>query len=207
LCIKTANLTTFSNLKIRRYRDVLLSNANDATQWVRVGALFLAGCSSAFHIGKVPAALPVLSAEMDLSLLESSFIVSVFSVLVSIFGLLIGFFATWITYKRAALLGLVVASIASVVGANTNTLAMLLVSRSLEGLGWILAAVSIPALMVAASELKHRPVVLGLWGAFLPTGAATFLLLSPWILSLLDWKSLWLLAGCGSGVGASTAVR
>ncbi len=169
---------------------------------MRVVALWIAGCSSAFHIGKIPAALPTLSSDLQLSLFGSGSIVSLFSVLVAISGSLIGLFASKLNYRNAALLGLLLASSASIAGTYTSTYLALVFTRSLEGLGWILVAVSVPMLMIAVSEARHRPFVLGLWGAFFPAGASFALWVSPWILATSDWRTLWLYAGLGSGLGA-----
>lgn len=167
-----------------------------------MGVLFLAGSSSAIHIGKVPAALPALSADLELSLLGSGSIVSLFSVLVGILGSLVGLAAANLAYRNAAIIGLLLASVASITGAFATSYFQLIVSRAAEGFGWILVAVSVPTLMVTVSAFRHRPLVLGLWGAFFPTGAAFALWLSPWILETSSWRGLWICAGIATGIGA-----
>lgn len=164
--------------------------------------MFVAGCSSAFHIGKVPVALPGLSTDLGLTLVSASWVVSLFSVLVALFGLLISLFASKLKFRNAAFIGLCIATVASFSGAYATSLAMLLLTRVFEGLGWMLAAVSIPSLLISVSHPKHRYIVLGLWGAFIPVGVAVSMLIAPGILLRADWRGLWFLASAATAIGA-----
>ena len=161
------------------------------TSWLQVWLAFLAGCVAAFQIGKIPAALPLLIAELQLDLFWAGTVVAVFSLLSACLGLLIGSLADRLGPRNAALVGLVIGALAGLWGAGSAGLWSLLASRVLEGLGFILAVVALPTLITVASAPRDRPLALGLWGAFLPAGMSVMMLLSPWLMALVDWRGLW----------------
>lgn len=167
----------------------------ESTDWRRVGVLFVTGSSCAFHIGKIPSGLPVLAEDLGLSLFQSSWIVALFSLLIAVLGVVVGLWAARGRYRLAALTGLLLAGLASLLGSLATSVEVLLLTRILEGLGWILVAVSTPVLMVSISTPEDRPLVLGIWGAFQPFGMVIMLLLSPSVLALSSWQGLWQLTG------------
>jgi len=168
-----------------------------ATRWFYVAALFLAGCTSAFHIGKMPAALPALSVELDLDLVATAWLVSLFSVLSASLGLLVALLAVNAP-RTASVAGFVIAGLASLVASYLHDQSHLLMTRALEGLGWILVAITVPMLLAAVSSPRDRPLVMGIWGAFLPVGMAFSLWITPSILAIGDWRLLWQITGSSS---------
>ncbi len=147
------------------------------------------------NIGKVPAALPSITLDLDLDLFGNGLVVAVFSVLIAAFGLLIGLSAARIGYRRAALGGLLLAAIAGLLAPLIHNLPMLLLLRVAEGFGWVMVAVSMPVLMTASSARRDQALVLGIWGAFVPLGMVVALLYAPYLLSLAGWRGLWFFTG------------
>ena len=163
-----------------------------STLWGRVWLLFAAGSSLAFHVGKIPAALPSLALEFELGLFSSSWIVSLFSVLIATFGLVAGVLTTRVDARLAAVSGLFVAGFSSLLGSFTDSVSLLIVCRSLEGAGWLVGAITVPVLMRRVAMPKDRALVLGIWGAFMPVGISLSLLISPWLMNHFQWRGLWL---------------
>ena len=178
---------------------------SDTTQWRSVWLLFFCGCTLSLHIGKLPPALPLLSEAFSLRLSEAGNLVSMFSFLIALTGLLFGVLVARLGYVSFAIVGVALSGIASVVGATTDSLLVLNVSRAFEGLGWIVAVIAIPALMVRLSKSTDVPVVLGIWGGFLPAGAGTMMLIAPYLQALDGWRLSWWLAG-GASLIASLIV-
>ena len=177
---------------------------NDAlplhTHWGRVWLLFAAGSSLAFHVGKIPAALPTLALEFELGLFSSSWIVSLFSLLIATFGLVAGVLNTRVDARLAAVSGLFVAGFSSLLGSFTDSVSLLIICRSLEGAGWLVGAITVPVLMRRVAIPTDRALVLGIWGAFMPVGISLSLLISPWLMSHFQWRGLWF------GMGTLTLV-
>ncbi len=165
------------------------------TSWPHVVLAFFAGCTIAIHIGKLPGSIPTLIDELQTSLQGVGMVVAAFSLITGLIGLLIGCFSDRIGHQRAALLGLLICATGSLLGAMSTSLSAMLLTRVIEGLGYILAATSLPALIAGSSTDHDRPLALGLWGAFVPIGMGVMLLMSPWLLDRVGWRGLWIIAG------------
>lgn len=172
------------------------------TDWWRVAAAVCAGFAVALNIGKVPAALPSLVDAFGIDLVWSGAIVSVFSVLAGLTGALIGGFAQRFGARRFALIGLAASASGAGLGASATALPLLMVGRLIEGLGFIIAAVSLPPLIAHATSDRDRPLALGVWGAFVPGGMGIMLFASPALLAFGGWRASWLAAGAAAAICA-----
>ena len=162
------------------------------TSWSRVTAVFLVGVSVAFLIGKVPAALPLLRAELGLSLFQAGLVVSMFTIVTAVTGILFGAFADRFGHVRIAAIGLCFAGASSALGSLAGSAVTLIASRAGEGIGFVLVSVSLPPLLARLARPQDRPKAFGLWGAFVPGGAASMLLISGVVLDDVGWRGMWL---------------
>ena len=163
------------------------------TQWRGVWAVFAAGLVAGAYMTKVPPALPGLRGELGLTLVESSLIVTTFNVLGMLVGMLAGMVCDRLGHRRIALAGLAVMAAGGVLGAAAHGFALLLVSRFVEGVGFILFAVPAPALMSSlTASTRDRAKALGLWSAYMPTGGTIALLAAPPLIAFAGWRALWL---------------
>src|SRR3979411_1449504 len=103
---------------------------------------------------KVPPALPVMRADLGLTLVESGFLQTMMYAVGAIIGVLGGALADRYGQKRFALIGLALMAAGGLFGALAGSYAALLASRFLEGLGFILFAVSAVPVIVAATRPK-----------------------------------------------------
>ena len=94
-------------------------------------------------------------------------------------------------YVRFAVLGVALGALGSIVGALSTSTLSLLLGRSIEGMGWVVAVVAIPVLMSCLAKPADKPVVLGIWGAFVPAGSGLMLLLAPVIQRIGGWQLTW----------------
>jgi MFS family permease len=90
-----------------------------------------------------------------------------------------------------AMTGLVVSAGGAFLGATAAGIELLLVSRLIEGLGFILAIVALPSLISRSATDRSRPLAMGLWGAFMPAGIGMSMLITPPLLELHGWRGLW----------------
>jgi MFS family permease len=167
------------------------------TQWRGVWAVFCGGLVAGAYMTKVPPALPGLRGELGLTLVESGLIVTTFNVLGMLVGMLAGMVCDRLGHKRLALAGLVVMAAGGALGAAAHGFAMLLFSRFVEGVGFIVFAVPAPALMTSlTANARDRARALGIWSAYMPTGGTIALLAAPPLIGAGGWRVLWLvLAG------------
>ncbi|MCW9032852.1 MAG: MFS transporter [Alphaproteobacteria bacterium] len=161
------------------------------TNWGAVLVAFMAGILAAAHYGKVPPALPNIRAEIPLTLIVSGWIMSIFSGTGSILAVATGTLADRIGAKRFCLLGLGGVSLGALLGGYATSGEMLLLSRFLEGLGFISVAVSTPILIIRSTAPKDLQLSLGVWTTYMPGGMALAMLVLPYLLTLYPWRTVW----------------
>jgi cyanate permease len=167
------------------------SGALDRSDWSRIGILIAAGVACAMQIGKVPPALALLRTDLGIGLVTSAWILSMFSALGALFGSLAGLLADRLGSARVTAASLFVMALASAVGGATHSTRVLLVSRALEGAGFVVTVVAIPSLLIGAAVERDRRIVPSLWGTYMPVGIAAALAVAPLILSGSGWRGWW----------------
>lgn len=150
-----------------------------------------AGASVALQIGKVPVALPALQQELGLSLVESGWVVAIFSLIAAVFAALLGAIADRYGQLFVGIFGMVLTAVAGIAGGFSPNGSILLATRTLEGLGFILTVISIPPLIALAVSAHQRRAALALWGTYMPTGTSVMLVVSGPVLYYFDWRILW----------------
>ncbi|HET8746116.1 MAG TPA: MFS transporter [Ramlibacter sp.] len=151
----------------------------------------LAGISAALHIGKLPPALPVLRDSLHITLVQAGFLLSLVQVAGMTLGLAMGAAADAIGPRRTMVIGLALLSAASFAGGAATTAEALLALRALEGVGFLLASLPAPGLIRRLVQPARLAGMLGLWGAYMPFGTATALLLGPAFIAASGWPGWW----------------
>ncbi|MBV6273265.1 MFS transporter [Alcaligenaceae bacterium CGII-47] len=158
--------------------------------------LVLIGICAALHIWKLPPALPELQHELGLDLVESGFLLSLVQFAGMILGLATGLFAERIGLRRCILIGLGILVFASAAGTLSQTKAMILIFRTIEGCGFLMVVMPVPALIKRLVPPHTLSRIMGLWSSYMPIGTVIILLAGSWLLSVSSWRMLWLvLAG------------
>jgi MFS family permease len=168
------------------------STHDGATPWPIVLLLVGAGIVSAFQIGKAPAALVALRAELGMSLTTAAWVISIFNVVGVASGMALGAFADRIGHRRTVLAGLALVALASALGAAAGSATFLLASRLVEGVGFLAVVVATPALIARAATSADRNLAFGFWSTYMPAGTATMMALAPLLLQSIGWRGLWL---------------
>lgn len=153
--------------------------------------VILAGVSVALHVGKLPPAVPVLQQAMGISLLQAGFLLSMVQLAGMALGLAVGLAADGWGLRRSMLTGLLVLSAASALGGWARGAIDLLMLRAVEGLGFLLASMPAPSLIRRLVAPARMSRMLGLWGAYMPLGAALALLMGPLVMAALGWPGWW----------------
>jgi MFS family permease len=170
------------------------------TTWASVWVVFAAGLGAGAYVCKVPPTLPLLRADLGLTLVQSGFIATTFYVTGGLVGVFVGALVDRYGQKRLALVGLALMSVGGVAGVFCRNFPELLATRFLEGIGFMLFTVAGAPLLTAVTTERDRPMAFSLWSAYMPTGGALALIAAPLALATFGWRSLWL------GVAAYTAL-
>lgn len=159
----------------------------------RAAALVVAvGIVGALHVGKLPPAIPVLKDALGVTLVQAGFLLALVQMAGMLLGAPVGLLADRVGPRRIMLVGLTLLALASALGALAVSVQMLLLTRALEGLGFLLTVLPAPGLL---RRLLHEPRVLsralGFWGAYMSLGAGGALLLGPLAYAALGWRISW----------------
>lgn len=155
--------------------------------------VILSGVVAALHIGKLPPAIPVLQSELGVTLVQAGFLLSLVQLAGMLVGVLVGLAADGFGLRRSLLWGLGVLAVSSAVGGLAQQPGALLALRAFEGLGVLMVALPAPSLIRRLVPAVQLPRMLGLWGAYMPTGTALALLWGPMVLVVLGWAGWWML--------------
>jgi len=150
-----------------------------------------AGGVAALQVGKLPPALPALQAELGLSLLQSGFLLSMVQLAGLTLAVFMGVWSDGMGLQRSMVRGLLLLALASAVGGLATSVPVLLLCRALEGLGLLLVALPAPALIRRLVPQTRLAGMLGVWGAYMPTGTALALLAGPLFIPVWGWSAWW----------------
>ena len=106
------------------------------TPWGLIGLLVAAGIVAAFHVGKVPPALPSIRAELGATLRQAGWLLSTVNLISAVGGMAIALTADRVGHLRLVILGTTLSLVASLCGAICTGVDGLLVTRVVEGLGF-----------------------------------------------------------------------
>jgi len=184
-----------------------MSHTPDKTCWPDVFVFLTAGIAVALLIGKVPGALPVMRVELGLTLFEAGLMVSVYSLIAALGGVTTGAMAARFGSRKIAIIGMVMAALGSLAGSYATSSVPLLATRTIEGLGFFMTAVSMPTLMIRASRFRDRQKVLGIWASYMPAGMGIMLLTGALLVERVGWSGVWqIVAGVIFVVGLGVAI-
>ena len=171
--------------------------------WVVVAA----GGVAALQVGKLPPALPALQAELGLSLVQSGFLLSMVQLAGLTLAVFMGVLADGMGLRRSMLRGLLLLALASALGGLAQSVPVLLACRALEGVGFLLVALPAPALIRRLVPGPQLAGMLGVWGAYMPTGTALALLGGPLFIPAFGWGAWWWLFAAVSLAMAAWLMR
>lgn len=162
-----------------------------ATRWSVLFLALFAGIFGAFQNGKMPAALPTLTAELGLTLVEAGWAVSLLYGITTVLGLAAGAFADLWGARRFVTAGLLIVAAASFLGGFATGAFGLLATRFLEGLGLMAVFVAAPAMILRAAAPRDQRFAFGIWSGYMPAGTSFMILVTPLVIAAVGWRGLW----------------
>jgi MFS family permease len=162
--------------------------------------LVAAGMVAAFHVGKVPPALPSIREELDASLGQAGWLLSTINLITASGGMAIALTADRFGHRLLVLLGTALCFAASLAGAFAGSVDTLLVGRVFEGLGFIAVTVALPTLLLRIARPADQRLVMTLWTSYMPAGAGSMMLIAAVVLPGTSWRIAWLVASGASAL-------
>jgi MFS family permease len=161
------------------------------TDWTQVCLILAAGVVGAAQIGKVAIAIPALREDLDLSLVAVSWIFGAYALLGAFGGLGAGMIVSRFPMRAATIAAIALIGIGNLIGAAASGAALLIVSRIVEGIGFLGLVISGPTQLRNMSLGRNQDIVFACWAAYIPVGTAIMLFAGPWLLRS-GWQTLWL---------------
>lgn len=159
------------------------------TDWRTVWVIFVAGVACAYNLGKVAIAAPHLQSELGLSLAAVGSLGATFAVIGALGSIAAGSVVARAGDRRMLILGLLVMTTGAAAAVPTNNIVMLMIARTVEGLGFLLITVSGPTVIARITHEQDQGKALALWSCFMPSGMALAMLTGPWFNS---WREIWI---------------
>lgn len=176
--------------------DALRSAPSSRAAWL----VFAAGVCAALHVGKLPPAIAALQAALGMTLVEAGFLLSLVQAAGMAAGIAFGVLADALGLRRGMLIGLALLAAASALGSVADGVPWLLALRAVEGFGFLMVVLPAPGLIRRLVAPGRLNVMLGVWGTYMPLGAALGLLAGPAWIAAFGWRSWW------AALGALTAL-
>ncbi|GKQ49348.1 CynX/NimT family MFS transporter [Bradyrhizobium sp. Ce-3] len=161
---------------------------SEAKRWATVVVVIGCGIGAALQVGKVPIAASMLQQNLGIDLAAVGTVAGIFAVLGLIGSVPAGVVIAAVGARRVLLCGLAAIALGAASGALAPQLAVLLASRLLEGLGFLLVMVAAPALLDRVVDISARDVTMAVWSCVMPFGIALALLAGP---MFGGWRAIW----------------
>ena len=177
----------------------------------RPGAILALVCVAQFmvvlDISIVNVALPRIGTDLHYSGTGLQWVVNAYVLTFAGFLLLGGRTADLLGRRRVFIAGLVLFSVASLLGGFAQTSTELTAARALQGLGGaVLSPATLTVIMVTFTEGEKRSRALGAWSAVAGLGGAFGVILGGVLTSYLSWRWVFFV-NIPIGVGAGIAAR
>ncbi len=154
--------------------------------------MLAAGVVGAFQMGKLPAALPLIRAELDFGLVAAGWVISAISAIGVLTAMIWGMVSDRLGHRQVVLGGLALIAIGGVAGSFSWDAGSLLATRIFEGAGYVAVVTAGPALLGPLATARDRSVAMGVWSFYLPFGLSGMVVMSPLLLANFSWRGAWL---------------
>ncbi len=153
--------------------------------------VFFASVAAPLSQFKVPPMMQQLMVSLDIGLATAGWLMSVFALVGVVLALPAGIIVQRLGLKATGLTALAALFIGSAVGGMSESAAMMLGSRVVEGIGMCLISVMAPAAIATWFPPEKRGIPMGVWASWVPLGSIVMFNLAPVLGGVMGWKAVW----------------
>jgi MFS family permease len=144
---------------------------------------------------KVPPVMPLLMESFNQSPGRAGLLMSIFALTGLILAIPSGFILQKAGYRACGLLALAFVVIGVAYGTFSRSIASMLSSRFVEGIGLSLMAVTGPEIIALWFAAEKRARAMAIWSLWVPLGSVSMLILAPLLAVNWGWRAVWVGAG------------
>jgi MFS family permease len=140
---------------------------------------------------KVPIVMGILAQEMHLA--DPSILMSVFTFVGIIFCVPTALMINKLGSKTMCIAACFLVGIGSIIGSFSDSGSMLIFSRAVEGLGYILISVAAPVTIATSVAPSEIGVGMGIWAMWMPAGQIVSFNLTQALIGSMSWNKIWMI--------------
>lgn len=159
--------------------------------WIVWGATYLMTIAVALNQFKVPPLMKILLDTFKMSKTTGGWLMSVFTIGGVILAIPAAMVMKKLGVKKTGTVALVSVIVGAAIGAISNSVPMLMIGRTIEGIALGLVAVLAPATIAMWFKSSERGLPMGLWGTFAGVAFFSILNLASPIASVSSWRGVW----------------
>lgn len=157
-------------------------NRDRSLRLVAITVLMLAGVLAGTQFGKIAPLVDWYRTESGFSLVLIGWLTSTIGIFVALVALPAGWAIELLGMRRTFVAASILLALGGVALALFTSPEAILAARVLEGAGYLVLVIAIPAIAAAVAPPEWRAPVLAVWGGFVPVGFALADFLAGWVL-------------------------
>jgi MFS family permease len=144
--------------------------------------LLVAGVLAGAQLGKIAPLVEWYRTELGFSFVLSGWLTSAIGIFVALAALPAGWVIERVGARSTVFAGSLALSVGALALALLDDPSAILGARLVEGLGYVVLVIALPAAMTSISPPNWRPTVLAIWSCFVPVGFAVSDLAGAWLI-------------------------
>lgn len=159
--------------------------------WLMAIVSILAGVVFAIDLFKVPPTMMLLMKDYNVSIAVIGLVMTAIAITSTVIALPGGAIMQKIGPKNLGLAAMACAAIGSVIGALSTSFTVLVISRGIEGFGFGLISLVVPAIIAAWFPAQKRGLPMSIWTLWVSMGMLIIFRLTNVIVPSFGWKGSW----------------
>ncbi len=177
---------------------------SEKTGWKLIFSAYALGVAAAVQVGRVAPVAPLIQKDLQIELNMLGWVISLITLASALLGLLAGVLVIRVGLRASLLTGALLTGVCAGLAALAGSVAMVIVLRVIEGVGYLIIVVAAPTLIAGRATEKDAPLALALWGTFFTLGLSIAAFSGGIITDMIGWRG-WFLANAGLIVAVGVA--
>lgn len=149
--------------------------------------------SAASNQFKVPTIMGEVANSMNMSVSSATWLMSIFTFVGIFLAVPTGSLVQKFGPKMMVVVGVSTIGIGSLIGSFATSGTMLILSRAIEGIGFIFVSTAGPTAMSRYVEPSKMGTAMGIWACWVAIGQILAFTLTPMLITSMSWNTIWII--------------